>query len=95
MILLTQAITFVSRTRWAQFALAAVGVALLALVYTQWLKGQRMEAATEAVKIERQEQAGAVIERVERANNASEAIRRDPDARRDQCLQHARNPDDC
>lgn len=83
------------RTRWAQFALAAAGVALLALAYTQWLKGQRRDAATEAVKIERQEQAGAVIERVERANNASEAIRRDPDARRAQCVQHARNPDDC
>lgn len=95
MILLTQAITFIRSTRWAQFALAGLAVAVVALIFHLWLSGERKEAATKAVKIERQEQAAEIINRVERANNASEAIRRDPDARLAECLRNARNPEDC
>src|SRR6478736_1190101 len=96
MIYLTSAITFIRSTRWAQFALAGGVGLLLALAFRWWLSDQRKDAATSAVKIERQEQAAEIINRVEKANDTRSQIA-DPAsrARYDECLRSARNPENC
>lgn len=95
MLILTNAIALLRNSRLAQLAGIVVFLALAAIGFRLWLGGERKEAAKDAVATERREQLEQTIERTERADNAAEEIRRNPDARNDECLRHARNPNDC
>jgi len=81
--------------RWAQGI--AVGLAFFAAIFA--LDRCAQYAMMTATGAGRQEERATglqeTITRTERANDAAETIRRDPDARYDECLRHARNPADC
>lgn len=78
-----------------KYGLLALSGALLILAFIWWLDDQKDDAVTKAVADERGKQAGQTLNQVETANNAAEVIRSSPDARRAECLRHARNPEDC
>ncbi len=79
---------------------AGVVLACIALMIAiAWFKG-REEAddrnnQTIGATVEREKTQAATIQNIERANNAAEAIRRDPAARDAECLRYAKNPADC
>jgi hypothetical protein len=87
------------RNRWAQAM--ALGGALILLLFTldrcaRHSMSALSRSATQAGRAEqRSGDLQKTITRTERANDAAETIRRDPDARYAECLHHARNPGDC
>lgn len=73
--------------------LAMVGIAIATAFHV-------VDALTETAEqkgaiVERAATQGKVIENVKAAKDAGEAVRRDVSVRRDECLRHARNPEDC
>jgi len=78
---------------WIAIVAAALGAAVLIAGRTV---DRVLESATEAGKAaQRAENAEATLNQVEKANDASQDLQRDPGAARDECLRHARNPADC
>lgn len=95
MIFLASIVKTLRGSRLAQLAAIVVLLALAAIWFRLWLGGERKEAAKDAVATERREQLEQTIERTERADNAAEEIRRNPDTKRDSCVRHSRAPENC
>jgi len=76
--------------------LAIGALFLLLLLALNRCARQAIDGAREAGRQEqRARDLQETITRTERANDAAETIRRNADARYDECLRHARNPGDC
>lgn len=83
---------FVGIPRWAWLVVAG----LVVLLFAQGAFRDALEQSVDLGRAEqRADQSDATLKQVEKANAASEKLRRDPDAARDGCLRHARNPADC
>ncbi len=79
----------------------ALGAALILLLFAldrcaRYATSAMVRSATQAGRAEqRSSNLQETIIRTERAHNAAETIRRNPDVRHSECLRHARNPGDC
>lgn len=86
-------------SKLARIAIGAGLALLLIAAFVWWV------TATEKADDEANQTIGAqgavitgqqtTLETIGKANDAAETVRRDPDAARAECLQNARNPDDC
>lgn len=82
-------------SRVAQAALVVAATGLLALMVDRCAR-RVMDTAVEAGKqTARADGLQETVRQTERANNAAEKIRRDPDARRADCLRDSRTPENC
>lgn len=80
----------------AVMILVAIGLLVIAGVTALHVVDTLTETAEQkGVVTERAATQGKVIENVKAAKDAGEAVRRDVSVRRDECLRHARNPEDC
>lgn len=92
-------LTLLRTSRGAQLVAIVIVAALLAFTVERCArhaidKGQ--ESATETGRQQqRADDLQETISQAERANNAAETIRRDPDARRAECLRDSRAPENC
>lgn len=77
---------------WARYLLAALLLIIGALIYVENI---RRDAHEEGAREERTEQQAKVIENVEKAKKAADAVSTDPAIARDLCLRYARNPESC
>ena len=87
--------TFIKGSRVAQLALVALTLGALVLMVDRCAR-RVMDTATEGGKqTERADSLQDTFRQTERANNAAENIRRNPDARRADCLRDSRTPENC
>lgn len=79
-----------------KFGLPVLAVVIAGIWFAIWLSGVKKEAKQEGVT---QERTGALIETVNRMENASETRREIADpgsrARYDECMRSARTPENC
>lgn len=81
--------------RNAQLIAIIVLAASATFIIDQCTVRRHKAAVAQGKQEQRLDNLQSTIDQVERANNASETIRRNPDARRDECLRDAWNPSDC
>lgn len=86
-------------SRGAKVAVTLLLIVAAILALYVWAMSQHNEAIEDAAQQGREDQQREdVLETLNRtmeANNAAEAVRTDPAARRDGCLRHSRTPENC
>jgi len=92
-------ISFVRGSTAAQIGLACLAVALIGWSLIRWVDRAQDHAVTQAVQAGRSEQLAddqvEVLNKVEKAKDAQEAIRRDDSAARAGCMRYSRTPENC
>ncbi|GLT01158.1 hypothetical protein GCM10007897_25490 [Sphingobium jiangsuense] len=92
-------INYVRGSTGARIVLAGLAVALLVGLLIRWIDRAQDHAVTQATETGRAEQRAddqaEVLNKVEKAKDAQEAIRRDDDAARAQCVRYSRTPENC
>jgi len=76
-------------------AIAAAGLVALYFGVNGLLDRMTDNAKEQGATEQREANHAATITNVEKANDAAEKVRRDPDAARDECLRNSRNPANC
>lgn len=71
------------------------GVIVILAAAALWLTAHDRNQQDIGATRQREADLTRTIENVDKANKAAERVRSDPDAARDDCLRHARNPADC
>jgi len=88
-------IAFVRGSTTAKILLAGLAVGLL----VRWVDRAQDHAVEQAAEAGRAEQRAddqsAILNQVEKAKDAQDAIRIDDDARHAQCVQYSRTPENC
>lgn len=79
----------------AAIVLGLLLLALAVLAFNWWLDHRDTRNQEIGASVQREGDLRKTIQNVEKANEAAEAVARDPGAARAECLQNARNPADC
>ena len=92
-------IKYVRGSKGAQIGLAVLAAALLIVLLVRWIDRAQDHAVTQAGQAGRADQRAddqaEILNKVEKAKDAQDSVRRGDDARRAQCVRYSRTPENC